>query len=89
MALGADSASVRGMVLRYAARLTVPGVGLGVLVAWIGSRWIQAILFGVDASDPTAYVGAALLFLALGALAAWIPAQRATRVDTVQALTAD
>ena len=44
MALGADAASVRTMVLRYAAALTIPGVVLGLVGAWIGSRWIEALL---------------------------------------------
>lgn len=89
MALGADTGTVRGMVLRYAARLTVPGVVLGLVGAWIGGRWIEALLFGVDAADPIAFAGSAVIFLAVGLVSAWIPAARATNVDTVQALTAE
>ncbi len=89
MALGADAGSVRAMVLRYAARLTVPGVALGLAGAWLGSRWIQALLFGVEAGDPISYAGAALVFVAVGAVASWIPARRATHVDTMRALASD
>jgi putative ABC transport system permease protein len=89
MALGADSESVRSMVLRYAAGLTLPGVALGLSGAWIASRWLQTLLFEVRAADPVVYVGAVGIFLIIGGLAGWLPARRATRVDTIQVLTAD
>jgi predicted permease len=89
MALGADTISVRRMVLSYAAKLIVPGVALGLAATGIASSGIQALLFGVEAGDPVTYVGAVLVFLSVGGLAAWVPAQRATRVDTIQALTAE
>ncbi len=89
MALGADAASVRMMVLRYAAALTIPGVVLGLVGAWIGSRWIEALLFEVDTGDPATYLGAVAIFLAVGLFSGWLPAERATRVDTVQTLTAE
>jgi predicted permease len=89
MALGADRESIRGMVLRYAWRLTVPGVALGVLAAWVASRWIEALLFGVEAGDPLTYAGAVTVFLIVGLVAGWLPARRATRVDTVEALAAE
>jgi predicted permease len=89
MALGADRESIRGMVLKYALRLTVPGVALGVVAAWVASRWIEALLFGVKAVDPVTYAGAVTIFLLVGILAGWLPARRATRVDTVEALGAE
>ena len=89
VALGADPGSVRSMVLRYAASLTVPGVLLGVAGAWISSRWIEALLFEVEAGDPTAYASAALIFIGVGLVSAWLPAARATRVDAVEALGAE
>lgn len=89
MALGADSQSVRRMVLRYAAALMMPGILLGLIGAWVGSRWLKALLFGTAAADPVAHGVAALIFLGVGFLSGWVPAQRATRVDTVQTLTAE
>jgi hypothetical protein len=85
---GADFDSVRRMVLRQAARLTLPSVVVGVAAAWLESRWIQALLFGVEAGDPIGYMASALVFVAVGALASWVPARHATRVGTVQVLTA-
>jgi len=89
MALGADNGSLRRMVLRYAAALTLPGVALGLLGAWVASRWIEALLFGVEAADPVAYGLAVLVFLGVGLFSGWLPAVRATRVDTVQTLAAE
>lgn len=89
MALGANRDSVRGMVLRYAAGLTLPGVLLGLVGAWIASRWIGSLLYGVGATDVTSWAAAVIVFLAVGALAGWIPAVRATRVDTVEVLSAE
>lgn len=89
MALGADGASIRQMVLRYAAALTVPGIVLGIVLARISSGWIEALLFDVEATSPWAYGAAVLLFLALALLSGWLPARRATRVDTVQVLSAE
>jgi len=89
MALGASNEQVRSRVLRYAAKLTLPGIALGLLGAWIASRWIESLLFGIDAADPVAYGLAALVFLGVGLLSGWLPARRATRVDTIQALASD
>ena len=77
------------MVLRYAAALTVPGIVLGLIGAWFASRWITALLFDVGSDDPWAYTVAILIFLAVGLLSGWLPASRATRVDTVQTLSAE
>ena len=89
MALGADAGSVRKMVLRHAAVLTIPSVVLGLAGAWIGSRWIEALLFEIDTSDPATYLGAVAIFLTVGLFSGWLPAERVTRVDTVQTLTAE
>jgi putative ABC transport system permease protein len=89
MALGADSGRVRLMILRYAAAITVPGVVLGVLGAWAASRWIGTLLYGVEPGDPVAYAAAVAVFLGVGLFSGWLPAERATRVDTVQVLSAE
>lgn len=89
MALGASRESVRSMVLRYAAGLTVPGVLLGLVGAWVASRWIGSLLYGVGATDLGAWLAAVSVFIAVGAIAGWVPAVRATRVDTVEVLSAE
>jgi predicted permease len=89
MALGADTSSVRSLVVRYAAALTVPGIALGLAGAFVANRWIEALLFGVGAGDPVAYAAAIGAFVVVGSLAAWLPIRRATRVDTITVLGAD
>ena len=89
MALGADGGSIRHMVLRYAAVITATGVVLGLAGAWLASGVLEVLLFGVEATSPWAYAPSVLLFLWVGVAAAWVPARRATRVDTVRVLTAD
>jgi len=89
VALGADAGRVRRMALRYGAALTIPGVVLGLFGAWVGSRWIESLLFEIEATDPSTYLGAVAIFVAVGLFSAWLPAARATRIDTVQTLTAD
>ena len=86
MALGAGSAEVRNMVVRHGLVLCGIGVVVGTLAALAGGRLIRSQLFGVEAWDPLTYGAVALLLLAVGTAAAWLPARRATRVDPVEAL---
>ena len=89
VALGADRPDVRRMVLRYAARITAAGVGLGLAGSWISRRWIEALLFEIDAGDPLTHLAGITLLVLTGLFAAWLPAARATRVDAVRVLTAE
>jgi predicted permease len=89
MALGADAGRVRGMVVGSAAAMTVAGTVLGLGVAWMGGRWLEALLFRVEPGDPLVLAAGAGVLLAFGALAAWVPAQRATRVDPARTLASE
>jgi predicted permease len=89
IALGATPDRVRGDVLGRAARVTAIGLVVGVLGALGTSRLLSTLLYQVSPVDPIALGGAGALLLSVGALAAFIPARRATRVDPVQALRAD
>ncbi|HKG48693.1 MAG TPA: ABC transporter permease [Pyrinomonadaceae bacterium] len=86
MALGARRPTILLMVLRKGMVLTLIGVAIGLAGAFVLTRWISSLLFGVSASDPVTY--AIVLLVALGAalLACSIPASRATRVDPLVAL---
>ena len=86
MALGADGGRVRRAVMRYAALLTVPGILLGLMVSLAGSRLLDTLLFGAGRADPTPYALSVLVFLGVGAVAGWVPARRATRVDPSRTL---
>jgi putative ABC transport system permease protein len=87
--LGATPASVIRGVMRDAAWAVLPGVAAGLLGALYLSRFLEALLFGVQPHDPATFAGVALLFLAVAALACYVPARRATQVDPVVALRAD
>jgi ABC-type lipoprotein release transport system permease subunit len=69
--------------------LVAAGAVLGVAMAALASRGLVSLLFGVDALDPIAFFGAPVLLVATGALAAFLPARRASRVDPASALRAE
>ncbi len=86
MALGALPKDVLGLVMREVGVLVIAGLGIGLTVAWLASRYVESQLFGVRANDPLVFAGAALS-LALVALASgYVPARRASRIDPIQAL---
>jgi ABC-type antimicrobial peptide transport system permease subunit len=74
------------MVAKRAFALMALGVALGLPVAWVLSRWVQSMLFGLTATDPSVIVTAVLLIGSAGLVAAYFPAQRAARVDPMTAL---
>jgi len=86
MALGAEASRVLGMVLRDAMVMVLVGAIIGIPVILGLTRYVEFLLFGVKAHDPITLVGAALLLLAVTALAGFLPAVRATRVQPMQAL---
>jgi putative ABC transport system permease protein len=86
MALGAQMASVRGMILGETLKLTLLGVGLGLAGAFVVTRFLTSLLFGVGVYDPVTFVGVAALLVGVALVASYIPARRATRVDPIVAL---
>jgi predicted permease len=89
IALGATPNRVRLDVLSRAAVVIGVGLAVGMTGALVTSRLFRALLFNVSPVDPISLGGACVLLLLVGALAAFLPARRATRVDPVQALRAD
>ncbi len=89
MALGADRASVVGMVLRGAFVQVSVGLALGIPAAIVSGAWIASWLFDVRPWDPALLVRAALLLVAAALVAAFIPARRAARLDPMRALRID
>jgi len=88
MALGAERATVLRMVLGQAMALAAAGVVAGGAGAWILTRLMQKLLFGVEPSDPLTFTVVALILSSVAACAAAVPALRATRVDPAAALRA-
>ncbi len=89
LALGAAGADVRGLVLRQGMALALVGCALGLLGALAGARVLRSMLFGIAPGDPVTFVGVAGLVLASAALACYLPARRATRVDPLVTLRAE
>jgi len=86
MALGAEGGDVLGMVVRAGLRLVVTGMAVGVAVSLVLGRLIGAQLVGVTAYDPFTFVATTILLIVTAAIACWIPARRAARVDPMLAL---
>jgi putative ABC transport system permease protein len=86
MALGAHARDVIRLVVGQGLRLTLLGVGIGLVAAFGMTRVLVSILFQVGPSDPLSYGGVALFLAGVAALACYVPARRATRVDPLIAL---
>jgi predicted permease len=86
MALGARPGDVVRMVLRDSTVLVLAGVAVGTAVAMAAARLIASLLFGVTPTDPAMIAIAAAMLMAVGLLAAWVPAMRASRVSPMSAL---
>jgi ABC-type antimicrobial peptide transport system permease subunit len=86
MALGAEPRDVRGMMLRQGLMLAAWGIALGVLGAFGITRVIGSLLYNVAPTDPLSFSAVSVLMLVVSAIAAYLPARRATQVDPVVAL---
>ena len=86
MALGAEQDHILRMVLRNGMLMAASGVGIGLLLALGLARLITSLLFQISASDPPTFALVPLVLIGVAALACYLPARRATRVDPLVAL---
>ena len=89
VALGAQRSHVVWLILKEGAKFAILGIALGLVGAFIVTRWLSSQLYGVSATDPLTYAGVALLMGLMAMLASYLPARRAMRVDPLIALRND
>jgi ABC-type antimicrobial peptide transport system permease subunit len=89
VALGAQTRSVIGLVLRTSLIWVAIGLAVGVAVALGAARAVGSLLYGISPHDPLAYTAAAAGLSVAATAAAWVPALRAARVDPVVALRSE
>ena len=89
MAMGAAQGTVVRMVVLQGMRLTALGLGIGLAVAFVITRLMASLLFGVSAGDPPTFLGVAVILAGSALLACWLPARRATRIDPMVALRSE
>jgi len=86
MALGADQGSVIRLVVKQAMMLALMGSACGLAAAFVLTRMMSKMLYGVQSTDSLTYIGVAVIVCAVALVASYIPARRATRIDPVTAL---
>ncbi|MEW6736972.1 MAG: FtsX-like permease family protein, partial [Acidobacteriota bacterium] len=86
MALGAQTSHVLKMVLKQGMLLTLTGVAIGLTGAFLVTRVIASLLFGISTTDLVTFTSVAMLLLLIAVLACYLPARRATKIDPMVAL---
>jgi putative ABC transport system permease protein len=89
MALGATAATVRRMVVSQGARVVLIGAGVGIAVALASTRLLKALLFEIDAVNGVVFATMSLAMIAIGMVASYLPARRASSVDPAVSLRTD
>jgi predicted permease len=86
LALGAQLSDVLRLVLRHGLKLTMIGAAIGLFGAYLATRAITSVLYGVSATDPLTFGGVSVLLIGVALVACYVPARRATTVDPLVAL---
>lgn len=88
-ALGASERHVMAHVMRRGLLVAAVGITIGAGASAAGTRYLQAMLFGITPADPISFIGAAALVLSVVLAASWRPVRRALRIDPARALRVD
>jgi putative ABC transport system permease protein len=86
MALGAQRSDVLKMTVAHALRLVLTGVAIGLAAAFVLTRVMSTLLFGVSPTDPLTFISISIVLVSVAVTASYLPALRATRVDPMFAL---
>lgn len=89
MALGADSRAVTVFFVRQGLGMTLAGVVAGLVGAFVLTRFMQSLIFGVSAVDPLTFAGVSAVLIVISVAASYVPALRAARILPVEALRAE
>lgn len=86
VALGANAGDIQRMIVGHGLRLAMAGLAIGTLAALTLTRLMSGLLFHVSSADPASFAASALLFAGIAAIASYLPARRAMRIDPAEAL---
>jgi len=89
MALGASAGDLQSRIILQTLGLAAIGMLVGSAVSWILARALSGLLYGVTPADPVTFLGMLIVLTAVAALAGYLPARRASRIDPMVALRAD
>ena len=89
MALGASATDMQSHILIETLRLAAMGTLIGVAASWVLTRALAGLLFGVGATDPATFFATIAILTIVAAMAGYIPARRASRIDPITALRAN
>lgn len=89
LALGAQRSDLLGMILKQGLKLTLSGVVVGLLGSFVLTRVLSSLLFGINSSDVSTFIGVAVVLTLVGIAASIVPAIRATRVSPAVCLRTD
>jgi ABC-type antimicrobial peptide transport system permease subunit len=89
LALGASPRGIMRLIVGSGLHIALLGVGLGLAGAWMLTRFMQSLLFGVDATDPLTFAVIPVVLAAVTLVACYLPARRATRIDPVVCLRSE
>ena len=88
MALGASAIHLQSRILLHTLGLAALGLALGMAASWALTGTLESMLFGVTSGDPVTFIGMGTLLIAVAAVAGYVPARRASRIDPMVALRA-
>jgi predicted permease len=89
LALGAEPSKVTALIVGQGGLVALVGVAIGLAGAFVQSRFIESLLYGISPRDARTYVATSILLLMVAIVACWVPARRAARVDPMTALRAE
>ena len=86
MALGSRREQIVRLVVRQSMRLTLIGIGVGLIAAFLTTRFLSSLLYGVSATAPGVFVGISVLLAGVALVATFVPARRASKLEPFQIL---